>query len=272
MDTWHYVGGIMKTIEIKTNGGIAEFSTKSLKIGDTEYSYAKISDIKHSSAKRLYLFQYEGHWHKLEYAEGEADKTKALFGKIAALKAQREAAAAARTAKIAAALEADPNEVSTPDPKQEETSKLDELIAAVEAPADTASEEAIPAPVAEPSERVIDIMAELSETQPAAEPEVPEVPPVAEAAAQEPIPEAAQAGAEAFAAEEEVLAAEEAEEERKGKLKKSLLIFAAIIAVFAIAAVAYFFVIGPSSNPNIGPNSDGTQQYNDIDELIEDLQ
>ncbi|MDD6311416.1 MAG: hypothetical protein PUB09_05775 [Firmicutes bacterium] len=247
----------MKTIEIKTNGGIAEFSTKSLKIGDTEYSYAKISDIKHSSAKRLYLFQYEGHWHKLEYAEGEADKTKALFGKIAALKAQREAAAAARTAKIAAALEADPNEVSTPEPKQEETSKLDELIAAVEAPADTASEEAIPAPVAEPSERVIDIMAELSETQTAAEPEVPE---------------AAQAGAEAFAAEEEVLAAEEAEEERKGKLKKSLLIFAAIIAVFAIAAVAYFFVIGPSSNPNIGPNSDGTQQYNDIDELIEDLQ
>ena len=61
-------------------------------------------------------------------------------------------------------------------------------------------------------------------------------------------------------------------EEKKKKLKKSFLIFAAVIAAFIILGVIYFFVLGTSNNPTVGPNSDETQQYEDIDGLIEDLQ
>lgn len=60
--------------------------------------------------------------------------------------------------------------------------------------------------------------------------------------------------------------------EAKNKIKKSLIIFAGIIGIVAVLAVAYYFIFGTSSNPSAGPNSTESQQYDDIDELIDDLQ
>ena len=61
------------------------------------------------------------------------------------------------------------------------------------------------------------------------------------------------------------------DEEKKGKLKKALLIFAGILIVIGILSAIYFSAFGTSSNPTSGPNSTESQQYDDIDELIEDL-
>lgn len=58
----------------------------------------------------------------------------------------------------------------------------------------------------------------------------------------------------------------------KFKLKKSLIILAAVLVFFAILGIGYYKLFGSSDSPNFGPTTDQTNQYNDIDELINDLQ
>lgn len=62
--------------------------------------------------------------------------------------------------------------------------------------------------------------------------------------------------------------------ERKNKLNKSLIIFGIIIAVIFILSFVRFFIFGTNKEPSpINPNStETTETYNDIDELINDLQ
>lgn len=60
---------------------------------------------------------------------------------------------------------------------------------------------------------------------------------------------------------------------KKTKLKKSLLIFAAVLVIVAALSVAAYFIFGTSNNPSSSnPGSKESQQYDDIDELIIDLQ
>ncbi len=60
---------------------------------------------------------------------------------------------------------------------------------------------------------------------------------------------------------------------KKTKLKKSLLIFAAVLVIIAALSVAAYFIFGTSNNPSSNnPGSKESQQYDDIDELINDLQ
>ena len=60
---------------------------------------------------------------------------------------------------------------------------------------------------------------------------------------------------------------------KKTKLKKSLLIFAAVLVIVAALSVAAYFIFGSSNNPSSNnPGSKESQQYDDIDELINDLQ
>lgn len=60
---------------------------------------------------------------------------------------------------------------------------------------------------------------------------------------------------------------------KKTKLKKSLLIFAAVLVIVAALSVAAYFIFGTSNNPSSNnPGSKESQQYDDIDELIDDLQ
>ena len=60
---------------------------------------------------------------------------------------------------------------------------------------------------------------------------------------------------------------------KKTKLKKSLLIFAAVLVIVAALSVAAYFIFGTSNNPSSNnPGSKESQQYDDIDELINDLQ
>lgn len=60
---------------------------------------------------------------------------------------------------------------------------------------------------------------------------------------------------------------------KKATLKKSLLIFAAVLVIIAALSVAAYFIFGTSNNPSSNnPGSKESQQYDDIDELINDLQ
>ena len=74
------------------------------------------------------------------------------------------------------------------------------------------------------------------------------------------------------AAEQKELTDEE-KPAKKTKLKKSLLIFAAVLVIVAALSVAAYFIFGTSNNPSSNnPGSKESQQYDDIDELINDLQ
>ena len=66
---------------------------------------------------------------------------------------------------------------------------------------------------------------------------------------------------------------ENTDPEKQARFKKSILIFVVIVAVIAVMALIYFFVFGTSDDPSaINPSATDTQTYEDIDELIEDLQ
>lgn len=85
----------MDTIKLSTNGHDVLFSKKSVTIDGEEYLYTGISAIKHSSAKRVYLFKYEENWHPLYYGEADATRVDAVFKKIADLNSKRAQASRA---------------------------------------------------------------------------------------------------------------------------------------------------------------------------------
>ena len=61
--------------------------------------------------------------------------------------------------------------------------------------------------------------------------------------------------------------------EKKAKLKKALRNFGIILAAFIVAAVIYYAAFGTNDAPtDKSPNSIESQQYDDIDQLIDDLQ
>lgn len=60
---------------------------------------------------------------------------------------------------------------------------------------------------------------------------------------------------------------------KSARFKKSIIIFLIILACLALAAVVWYKTIGPASDPQIGINStDDSTQYNDINDMIDDLE
>lgn len=367
----------MNTIDYIANGQNVQFSKKSVTIDGKEFAYTEMSAIKHSSAKHIYLFKYDGAWQKLCYNAEDEKKLAVLFSRIADLNAKRAAKKAAEKAKAPA--EATPAETPAEpviNPVASELFPSEEKIdvkSILNLGGDSQEEPAIVEPVVEPEDEPIAVepeeaepitaetepitaetepaIAEVSEGVPSAEADVEEPAVVVEGEEPveiaeeepalvveeeepvvviggeepaavtgeeelvlEPAPEtveseepiltgeapAAETDGEALTVEEpaaeatsdseekysvedavsgvvaETETAEKTEifppEEKKAKLKKGFIIFAAVIALFVILGVVYFFVAGTSNNPTVGPNADETQQYDDIDGLIEDLQ
>ncbi|MDO4869502.1 MAG: hypothetical protein Q4A65_04355 [Bacillota bacterium] len=311
----------MNTIDYIANGQNVQFSKKSVTIDDKEFPYIGMSAIKHSSAKQIYLFKYEGKWQKLSYNAEDAQKLKTLFSRIAELNAKRAAEASKAAAEAEAAPEIKPEaaqpaapeikpvevpeETPAAEPAEEAQHTLSasdiedalkssfappeerEKIAAKAAAAAGGTAEAVqsvsqdetPAPVAGAADETatVDTAVDTAIEAVTSETETTEIVSGETAAEDE------------YNAEQLIEQAEQAEtaeaieagtmqsdfippEEKKIKLKKGFKIFAAVIALFIVLAIVYFFVVGTSSNPNVGPNSSETQQYDDIDGLIEDLQ
>ena len=231
----------MDTIRLSANGHDILFSKKSVMIDGEEYLYTGINAIKHSSAKRVYLFKYEDNWHPLYYSEADANRVDAVFKKIADLNSKRAQAAKALAGQVEGTA------------AEEQTAGQAEGTAAEEQTAGQAEGTAAEGTAAEGTaaeEQTAEVTSEAGES-------------AAEAPSEENAEET-----EAGESEKETIPAAE----RKSKLKKAILIFAIIIVLFIGAGIAYFFVIGPANDASQGPAVDETHQYNDIQEMIEDMQ
>ena len=64
-----------------------------------------------------------------------------------------------------------------------------------------------------------------------------------------------------------------ADDAKKKKLKKSIITFGIVVAAIAVIAVIFFLIFGTSNDPSpVNPSSTDSNTYQDVDELINDLQ
>lgn len=256
----------MDTIKLSVDGHEISFSTKSLTIDDKVYLYTGISAIKHSSAKKLYLFKYEDSWHKLPYEEKDQKKVATIFRRVAEMNAKRSAKAEAPSPVKAA-------EDNAGSAEAEDVNKTD-----VDTVTDTVSDTAAEPAAAEPE--TAEPEAEGSESDEAAETSLTEEESPAEDKGEESEggeTEETESNEPAEAEGDESAKAEGDSPElseaklRKKRLIKAFAILAVIIALFVLAGVAYFFIFGTSKDASQSPNTDSTHEYNDIDELIDEM-
>ena len=251
----------MDTIKLSVDGHEISFSTKSLTIDDKVYLYTGISAIKHSSAKKLYLFKYKNSWHKLPYEDKDQKKVATIFRRVAEMNAKR-------SAKVEAASPAKAVEDNAEPADADEINKTD-VDTVTDTLSGTAAEPETAEPEAEGSESDEAAGASLTEEESPAEDkgEESEGGETEETEGNEP---AEAEGDESAKAEGDSPELSEAEL-RKKRLKKAFAILAVIIALFVLAGVAYFFIFGTSNDASQSPNTDSTHEYNDIDELIDEM-
>ena len=224
----------MKTIEMKVGSKVVQFTTKSVTMDGAEFFYGKMSDIKHSASKHVYAFTYNGETKYLPYDPKYEQALKAIFTQVSSLKKAKAAPAPAAPAPAQEAVPAAENAPAIAKTSAE-AQALTEGTALTEAEAPAAPAET--GITADETETAVETVATDETAYPV---EVsPEIMPASE---------------------------------KKSKLKKSLIVFAAIIVVIGALTAGYFALFGTSSNPSSGPNSTDTQQYDDIDDLIEDLE
>ncbi|MDD6763895.1 MAG: hypothetical protein PUE50_00290 [Firmicutes bacterium] len=256
----------MDTIKLSVDGHEISFSTKSLTIDDKVYLYTGISAIKHSSAKKLYLFKYENSWHKLPYEDKDQKKVATIFRRVAEMNAKRSAKAEAASPAKAVEDNAEPADADEIN-KTDVDTVTDTLLGTAAEPA--AAEPETAEPEAEGSESDEAAEASLTEEESPAEDkgEESEGGETEETESNEP---AEAEGDESAKAEGDSPELSEAKL-RKKRLIKAFAILAVIIALFVLAGVAYFFIFGTSNDASQSPNTDSTHEYNDIDELIDEM-
>lgn len=256
----------MDTIKLSVDGHEISFSTKSLTIDDKVYLYTGISAIKHSSAKKLYLFKYEDSWHKLPYEDKDQKKVATIFRRVAEMNAKRSAKAEAASPAKAVEDNAEPADADEIN-KTDVDTVTDTLSGTAAEPA--AAEPETAEPEAEGSESDEAAEASLTEEESPAEDkgEESEGGETEETESNEP---AEAEGDESAKAEGDSPELSEAKL-RKKRLIKAFAILAVIIALFVLAGVAYFFIFGTSNDASQSPNTDSTHEYNDIDELIDEM-
>lgn len=234
----------MKTIELVCGGKPVQFTTRSVTIDGKEYFYSLMSGVTHNEVERYYTFRYDGELITLPYDDKSIKVFQVIFKQVQTLEAKKIATQQLSAAAIAAA-----------EAKEAEKKRLEE-----EAKAKAEAEE---------------VVEEATEEAPAEEP-------VAEETAEEKSEEKAEE-ADPEAAEEPAKKAKKEKKEKKEKApvdpvlqarkKKAITKFVIILAVFALIAVGYFTIFGtnsaPSTNAPVAPES---QQYDDIDQIIDELQ
>lgn len=297
----------MKTIELKAGQQIAQFTTKSVTFDGKEFFYSRMSNLTHDPATQKYYFTYDGESKILPYEAKDAQILTAIFSQV--LKLQAAKAAQAHAAKVPAQTAQQTPQTPVQDQAQQEeipvtpqTPHAVDVRAAAEM-AQPAPEPAEQAPAAEQASAEEPIVFTDKKAAKQAEKERKKAEKAAKRAEKERLkaekaakkagkvtePETpAEGGSQAqetgaqtsdltgtpaeSAAEPKELTDEE-KTAKKTKLKKSLLIFAAVLVIVAALSVAAYFIFGTSNNPSSNnPGSKESQQYDDIDELINDLQ
>lgn len=227
----------MKTIEIKTGEQIAQFTTKSVTFDGREFFYSKMQNVQHNQTGCIYSFTYDGELKLLPYEAKDAKVLTAIFSQVQKLQLHKSTANSA-----------DAEEISKKEPA---AAKAEE----------TASEPV----VFEDKKAAKQAEKERKQAEKAKKKAEKEQKKAKKAALKTQKTDDDSTGTKESPDEEQA-------SERKAKMKKSIITFAVIIGITVILAVAFYFIFGTSSNPSMGPNSTESQQYDDIDELINDLQ
>lgn len=287
----------MKTIELKAGQQIAQFTTKSVTFDGKEFFYSRMSNLTHDPATQKYYFTYDGESKILPYEAKDAQILTVIFSQV--LKLQAAKAAQAHAAKVPAQTTQQTPQAPVQDQAQQEeipvtpqTPHAVDVRAAAEMaqpapePAEQASaEEPIvftdkkAAKQAEKERKKAEKAAKRAEkerlkAEKAAKKagKVTELETPAEGGSQSQETDMQTSELTSTPAESKELTDEE-KTAKKAKLKKSLLIFAAVLVIIAALSVAAYFIFGTSNNPSSNnPGSKESQQYDDIDELINDLQ
>lgn len=286
----------MKTIEITIGGHKAQFTTKSLTIGGRELLYANMSQISHDPANHVYRFTYEGRKIALPYEAKDARVMTAIFTQVQALEAQKmswtqalsgihpnenpqPAAEKKPAAPVpeAAPVEKKPAEATA----QPAAENKDEAAAQHEAGFNVKAQVEAQEPqtsestsdnakkqLSESADASVTPDSETSESETSDKEEKPKKS-IKERFALKKKEKAADSEASEAVSEEK----EPMDPEKKAKLKKSLKIFAIILAAVIALSAVYYFVFGTSKAPSdAGSNNTESQQYDDIDQLIDDMQ
>ena len=297
----------MKTIELKAGQQIAQFTTKSVTFDGKEFFYSRMSNLTHDPATQKYYFTYDGESKILPYEAKDAQILTAIFSQV--LKLQAAKAAQAHAAKVPAQTTQQTPQAPVQDQAQQEeipvapqTPHAVDVRAAAEmaqpapepAGQATAAEQASAeepivftdkkaAKQAEKERKKAEKAAKRAEKErlkaekaakKAGKVTEPETPAESGSQAQETGAQTSDlTGTPAESAAEPKELTDEEKTAKKTKLKKSLLIFAAVLVIVAALSVAAYFIFGTSNNPSSNnPGSKESQQYDDIDELINDLQ
>lgn len=251
----------MKTIELMISGQKAQFTTKSVTIDGKEYFYSHMTVLDHSPVVHTYRFEYEdGDTKMLTYEKKDAKIMAAIFGqvtKMLELKKSKAAEHAAVPAAPAVPAEA-PNSAESPIENTKAAEEKQEVAAASDE-----MDEMVKATIALNEERA------RKEAEKAAK-----------KARKKAIKEAKKNGTPLPEEEKKEDGNEGSTEstqpvdpEKQARLKKSLKVFGIVLAAIIAASIIYYFVFGSNNSPaDSGPGVTESQQYEDIDQLIEDLE
>lgn len=302
----------MKTIELKAGQQIAQFTTKSVTFDGKEFFYSRMSNLTHDPATQKYYFTYDGESKILPYEAKDAQILTAIFSQVLKLQAAKAAQAhdakvpaqtAQQTPQAPVQDQAQQEEIPvTPQtPHAVDVRAAAEMAQPAPEPAEqapaaqaTAAEQASAeepivftdkkaAKQAEKERKKAEKAAKRAEKErlkaekaakKAGKVAEPETPAESGSQAQETGAQTSDlTGTPAESAAEPKELTDEEKTAKKAKLKKSLLIFAAVLVIVAALSVAAYFIFGTSNNPSSNnPGSKESQQYDDIDELINDLQ
>lgn len=285
----------MKTIEITIGGHKAQFTTKSLTLGGKELLYANMSQISHDPANHIYRFTYDGRKIALPYEAKDARVMNAIFTQVQALEAQKmswtqalsgihpnenpqpaveEKAATPDTAPVPEEKPAEASSAQQVEERRDEVTSAQHeagfnVKAQVKGQESQSSESTPDNANGQLSENVK--VSEASNIETSDKEEKPKKSLKEHFASKK--KEKANTSADAKPSEAKSDEKEPADPEKKKKLKKSLKIFAIIIAAVIAMSAIYYFVFGTADSPSdVNPNNTESQQYEDIDELIDDMQ
>lgn len=233
----------MKTIELNIGDKKAIFTTKSLTMDNVEFFYSKMTNVSHDSTANIYKFTYDGEDKVLEYADKDSRILQAIFSQVMKIDDRRRFTQKIQNP-LTSADEPSPKPLIVADAmKQAETE--------VKSEAETLGDSEAPEEAKVPADSEV-----LGE---------------AESQSEEKVPEEAETQSKDEAPEE--TKTQEVNDEKKASRKKSFIVFGIIIAAILLASIIYFFVFGTSKTPkDTNPINTESQQYDDIEQLIDDLQ
>ena len=278
----------MKTVELKIGNQTAQFTTKSLTYNGREYFYSRMTSVANDPVNHNYAFVYDGQVIVLHYDEKDLRVLNAIFGQVKNL--ARQTASFTQPQQAVPQRPQDPLQMcqtfhgqqQIPQAAQQNTQPFMQP-QTQQAPQQTAAPQtqvqvsqqpvAQQAPQAQTGDQSAADNAPLSKAELKAQKKAEKERLKAEKRAAK--GRDRKAPSAVVTNDDEHAAAERTPEEkaiRKEKIKKSLIVFGIIIAAFALISIIWFAKFGTSDKPTMGPNSTQSQSYDDIDELIDELQ